>query len=189
MMRRVRNLKKPADGGQHEQQDRVEADLVEGQSLAQVVDGVLQDPGPTGGDRRRHDHAHESSSKSTAISRQVLDQTTFRGHFRSIPARSRPPGGRYSASDRTPIDEACESDCSRPFCSAVTMAARAEAQFNVPDPAPGENFHVELGLMFWPPTPEIEIQTGGLADAGYRGRRLRSRVRAGWTSASWSSAP
>jgi hypothetical protein len=46
------------------------------------------------------------------------------------------------------------------------IAARAEAQFNVPDPAPGENFHVELGLMFWTPTPGIEIQTGGLASAG-----------------------
>ena len=44
---------------------------------------------------------------------------------------------------------------------SVTIAARAEAQFNVPDPAPAENFHVELGLMFWKPTPGIEIQTGG----------------------------
>ena len=49
----------------------------------------------------------------------------------------------------------------------VTIAARAEAQFNVPAPASGENFHVELGLMFWPPTPRIEIQTGGLASAGF----------------------
>jgi hypothetical protein len=51
----------------------------------------------------------------------------------------------------------------------VVIAARAEAQFNVPDPAPGENFHVELGLMFWTPTPGIEIQTGGLASAGIPG--------------------
>ena len=43
------------------------------------------------------------------------------------------------------------------------MATQAEAQFHVADPAPGENFNVELGLMFWQPTPEIEIQTGGLA--------------------------
>jgi len=50
---------------------------------------------------------------------------------------------------------------------SVTMAAQAEAQFNVPDPAPAENFHVELGLMFWKPTPGIEIQTGGLAAAGF----------------------
>jgi hypothetical protein len=48
----------------------------------------------------------------------------------------------------------------------VTIAARAEAQFNVPDPATAENFHVELGLMFWPPDPGIEIQTGGLAALG-----------------------
>jgi hypothetical protein len=50
------------------------------------------------------------------------------------------------------------------FC--VTLATRAEAQFDVPNPAPAENFHVELGLMFWQPTPGIEIQTGGLAAAG-----------------------
>ena len=48
----------------------------------------------------------------------------------------------------------------------VTLATRAEAQFRVPSPAPAENFHVELGLMFWHPTPGIEIQTGGLAAAG-----------------------
>jgi hypothetical protein len=52
---------------------------------------------------------------------------------------------------------------------SVTMAAQAEAQFSVPDPAPAENFHVELGLLFWKPTPGIEIQTGGLADAGVPG--------------------
>ena len=51
----------------------------------------------------------------------------------------------------------------------VMIAAPAEAQFNVPDPAPAENFHVEIGLMFWTPTPGIEIQTGGLADAGMPG--------------------
>jgi hypothetical protein len=49
----------------------------------------------------------------------------------------------------------------------VTLATQAEAQFRVADPAPGENFHVELGLMFWTATPEIQIQTGGLASAGF----------------------
>ena len=49
---------------------------------------------------------------------------------------------------------------------SVLMAARAEAQFNVADPASGENFHVELGLMFWTPTPEVLIQTGALAPLG-----------------------
>jgi hypothetical protein len=50
---------------------------------------------------------------------------------------------------------------------SVSIAARAEAQFNVPSPAPAENFHVEVGLMFWQPTPGIEIQTGGLSAAGF----------------------
>ena len=49
---------------------------------------------------------------------------------------------------------------------SVLTAAKAEAQFNVAAPAPGENFHVELGLMFWTPTPELEIQTGALASIG-----------------------
>jgi len=50
--------------------------------------------------------------------------------------------------------------------SVLLMAARAEAQFNVADPASGENFHVELGLMFWTPTPELTIQTGALTAMG-----------------------
>ena len=46
------------------------------------------------------------------------------------------------------------------------LSARAEAQFRVADPAPGENFVVELGLMFWEPTPGLQIQTGALAALG-----------------------
>jgi len=48
----------------------------------------------------------------------------------------------------------------------LCLSARAEAQFSVADPASGENFHVELGLMFWQPTPELLIQTGALAALG-----------------------
>ena len=50
------------------------------------------------------------------------------------------------------------------FC--LILSARAEAQFRVPDPAPGENFVVELGLLFWSPTPGLLIQTGGLVALG-----------------------
>ena len=53
-----------------------------------------------------------------------------------------------------------------PLCSCLVLSARAEAQFRVPDPAPGENFVVELGLFFWEPTPGLLIQTGGLAAIG-----------------------
>lgn len=48
----------------------------------------------------------------------------------------------------------------------VFTAARAEAQFNVPDPAPAENFVLELAANFWTPTPSILIQTGALAQIG-----------------------
>jgi hypothetical protein len=49
---------------------------------------------------------------------------------------------------------------------ALLLSSRAEAQFRVPDPAPAERFHVELGLMFWEPTPVLQIQTGALAALG-----------------------
>ena len=71
---------------------------------------------------------------------------------------------------------------------SVTLATRAEAQFNVPNPAPAENFHVELGLMFWQPTPGIEIQTGGLAAAGFQ-QSTSFESSGSRTSTSWSSGP
>src|SRR5689334_3617122 len=52
---------------------------------------------------------------------------------------------------------------------ALTLlyARSADAQFNAPSkPAPGENFHVELGLMWWKPTPTLTLSTEGLAAAG-----------------------
>jgi hypothetical protein len=50
--------------------------------------------------------------------------------------------------------------------SLFLVSSRAEAQFRVADPAPGERFHVELGLMFWEPTPVLQIQTGTLSALG-----------------------
>ena len=49
---------------------------------------------------------------------------------------------------------------------ALLVSSRAEAQFRVPDTAPGEKFNVELGLMLWEPTPVLQIQTGSLAALG-----------------------
>jgi hypothetical protein len=49
---------------------------------------------------------------------------------------------------------------------SLLLPTRAEAQFRVEDPAPGEQFHVELGLMFWTPSPVLQIQTGALAALG-----------------------
>jgi len=48
------------------------------------------------------------------------------------------------------------------LCAGLLLAGRAEAQFAVSDPAPGEDYTVELGLMFWQPTPTLLIQTGAL---------------------------
>ena len=50
------------------------------------------------------------------------------------------------------------------LCACLLGATRAEAQFQVSDPAPGEDYHVELGAMFFTPTPELRIQTGALAE-------------------------
>ena len=50
-------------------------------------------------------------------------------------------------------------------CLLISLFAvsQADAQFRPPsEPAPGENFHVELGLMFWKPTPGIVIGSDSL---------------------------
>src|SRR5688500_1439829 len=45
--------------------------------------------------------------------------------------------------------------------AALLIASRAEAQFApAPEVAPAEDFNVELGLMFWQPTPELSLTTG-----------------------------
>lgn len=52
-----------------------------------------------------------------------------------------------------------------PVCLLLSLFAstQADAQFRAPAPsAPGENFHVELGLMFWKPTPGIIIGSESL---------------------------
>jgi hypothetical protein len=48
----------------------------------------------------------------------------------------------------------------------LLVSASAEAQFRVQEGAAGEDFHVELGLMFWTPTPDLLVQTGSLAALG-----------------------
>jgi hypothetical protein len=56
--------------------------------------------------------------------------------------------------------------CATAVCACLLISARAEAQFRVAEPAAGEDFHVEMGLMFWTPSPEVKIQTGSLAALG-----------------------
>src|ERR1043165_1404427 len=53
---------------------------------------------------------------------------------------------------------------------SLLAALQADAQFRAPEaPAPGENFHVELGLMLWKPTPDIVIGSDSLRPAGATG--------------------
>ena len=52
-----------------------------------------------------------------------------------------------------------------PLCLlfSLVVTSQADAQFRAPEaPAPGENFHVELALMFWKPTPGIVIGSDSL---------------------------
>ena len=52
-----------------------------------------------------------------------------------------------------------------PVCLLLSLFAssQADAQFRPPEAgAPGEDFHVELGLMFWKPTPGIIIGSDSL---------------------------
>jgi hypothetical protein len=53
-----------------------------------------------------------------------------------------------------------------PIVCLLVAARPVEAQFNVADPAPGEDFRVEVGAMLWTPTPELSVQTGALAAIG-----------------------
>jgi hypothetical protein len=56
------------------------------------------------------------------------------------------------------------------FIAAVLTCSRADAQFAARRPAPqlpqGEDFHVELGLMFWTPTPDLVIGSDSFAVIG-----------------------
>jgi len=51
------------------------------------------------------------------------------------------------------------------FVSMLLIAARAEAQFgrNV---VPAEDYHVELGAVFWTPSPEVLVSVGSLGVIG-----------------------
>jgi hypothetical protein len=50
--------------------------------------------------------------------------------------------------------------------AALLVASRADAQFNADNRAPGEQYHVELSLRFWSPTPALQLSTGSLANLG-----------------------
>jgi hypothetical protein len=55
------------------------------------------------------------------------------------------------------------------FLLSLLVCAKADAQFSVSEPASGENFNVELGLMFWKPSPGIVIGSDSLSTAGASG--------------------
>jgi hypothetical protein len=57
--------------------------------------------------------------------------------------------------------------CTCVFLLSLLASGPAFAQFNAPmQVAPGEDFKVELGAMFWSPTPELAINTDALDVAG-----------------------
>jgi hypothetical protein len=50
-----------------------------------------------------------------------------------------------------------------PVCLLLSLfASQAHAQFRVANPPPGEDYHVEVGLMLWKPTPGIIIGSDSL---------------------------
>ena len=74
-------------------------------------------------------------------------------------------------------------------CLASTLfAPRAEAQFQASNPAPGENYHVELGAMFWTPQPGIVILSGSLAPLSSAPAWTSCGSSTSRTSGSWSCA-
>ena len=57
--------------------------------------------------------------------------------------------------------------CTCAFLLTFVGAGPAFAQFNAPTPpAPGEDYHVELGVIFWTPTPELAINSNDLGPIG-----------------------
>jgi hypothetical protein len=58
-----------------------------------------------------------------------------------------------------------------PVCLLLSLlvSAQADAQFSVSEPTSGENFNVELGLMFWKPSPGIIIGSDSLSTASASG--------------------
>src|SRR5215203_4893769 len=54
------------------------------------------------------------------------------------------------------------------FIASMVVSAPAEAQFSArqPAPAPGEDYHVELGYMLWSPTPELLIGSDAFSIVG-----------------------
>jgi hypothetical protein len=53
--------------------------------------------------------------------------------------------------------------------ASLLTATPAAAQFAAQNPVPGEDFHVELGLMWWSPTPRLTVSTGALTALGTPG--------------------
>ena len=51
-----------------------------------------------------------------------------------------------------------------PVCLLLSVfaASQADAQFRPEQPTPGEDYHVELGMMFWNPTPGIVVGSDSL---------------------------
>jgi hypothetical protein len=51
-----------------------------------------------------------------------------------------------------------------PVCLLLGLfvSSQADAQFRPEQPTPGEDFHVELGMMFWQPTPGIVVGSDSL---------------------------
>ena len=57
-----------------------------------------------------------------------------------------------------------------PVCLLLSIvAAPAHAQFRPESPTPGEDFHVELGMMFWKPTPGMIIGSDSLRSVSATG--------------------
>jgi hypothetical protein len=57
--------------------------------------------------------------------------------------------------------------CTCAFLLSFVFSGAAYAQFNAPvPPAPGEDYKVEVGAMFWSPTPELAINTNDLGVIG-----------------------
>jgi hypothetical protein len=50
--------------------------------------------------------------------------------------------------------------------AVLLVASRADAQFSADNRMPAEQYHAELSLRFWTPTPQLRLSTGSLTSLG-----------------------
>ena len=121
MIRRVREAEHASDDGERQQGHSIEANLARIHGEHEIVDRVLQHPGPGESHGCGGENAHETEQKRTAVPEDVAQQPAGRSHsltyfFLATMSKELPNGmGRRRASAASPLTS--------PLRMALTAAA------------------------------------------------------------------